>query len=304
MKKIIILLCLFLVSCNSNVRKYTSEEVAEYNLKTTNTSKASMKSVKQMSRDTIWTFQESYDRGLKWQTIDHHTFSSSFNEENSLFNNYKIVVIDYYLNKQSEIEQYFDIRYSYIDGYRVGMVFNKKYSSRSDLKEACEKLQSFKEYVTEENQQYADKELDYGFQIKFMKGNHTFFLTDSLAYEDADQENLTYALIYQDAESLLEYSNEEQNECVNDLSLIFMKDEDSDTWLKTSYYTEKGKDRIASTVLFDILQDLDLGDVKIEGTRDNYKVWINDEEYGRYEDVMIPFMVAEKITGIQFNIDE
>lgn len=303
LKYTLILSSLILCACQSGVTQYTSSYVSRYNLQTTNSSKANMISVKQMNKDTIWTFQESYERGLRWQTIDHHVMDSS-NETNTLENNYKIIVIDYYLSQDNEIEEYFDLKYSYIDGYRFGILFQKKYDSREQIKEACEKLQTFQNYVIENNQQYIDKELSYDFQLLLKNGNHTIYLADELDEESADLDNLKTGLLYQDSDILKEYSNTERNNIPDDLQKIYMRSDDNEEWMPSNYYTYQGVYSIASTVVFDILQNINHENVVVEGNRDSFNIKIDDEDYGNFEDTLISFLQAEKITGMQFDLKD
>ncbi len=303
LKYTMIIFSMILCGCQNGVTQYTSSAVADYNLQTTNSSKANMISVKQMNKDTIWTFQESYERGLRWQTIDHHVMESS-NETNTLENNYKTIVIDYYLSTNTEISDYFDIKYSYIDGYRFGILFQKKYDSREQIKEACEKLITFQNDVIENNQQYIDKELNYNFQLLLKNGNHVIYLDDSLDEEYADQANLKIGLIYQDADILKEYSNTERKNIPDDLQKISMRSNDREEWMPSNYYTYQGVYSIASTVIFDILQNIEHENVLVEGNRDSFTIQVNDEDYGNFEDTMISFVLAEKFTGMQFQLEE
>ncbi len=306
MKRFIcLMICLFLCSCQSKVTKYTSEEVEEYNLKTNYTSKANMKTVKQVNGDKIWIFQESYDRGLKWQLIDHPTMDpTSTYEINQLMNNYQVIVIDHYLSKRNDISEYFDVEYSYFDGYKFDIVFHKEYETRDDLKQACDTLQEFKDYVVEENRQYTDKDLEYEFHMTLNYKGHTFSIIDNFDYEEVDKCNLQYALIYQDTDLLKEYSNNERKEALDEVSKISIRTEDDEDWLQTNYYTYLNEKKISSTVLYDILQTLSLDELQIDGNRDQYSISINEEEIGSYQEEMISFEEAEKITGIQFNIDD
>ena len=295
--------CLVLCGCQSGVTQYTSSDVADYNLQTTNSSKANMISVKQMNKDTIWTFQESYERGLRWQTIDHHVMDSS-NETNTLENNYKTIVIDYYLSQDNEITDYFNIKYSYIDGYRFGILFQKKYDSRKTIQEACDKLQAFQNDVIENNQQYIDKELSYDFQMLLKNGNHTIYVSDALDADTADLDNFKIGLLYQDPDILKEYSNTEKNNIPDDLQKIYMRSDENEEWMPSNYYTYQGVYSIASTVVFDILQNINHENVVVEGNRDSFNIKIDDKDYGNFEDTMISFMQAEKITGIQFDLQD
>ncbi len=303
LKYTLIFSSLILCGCQSGVKQYTSSDVADYNLQTTNSSKANMISVKQMNKDTIWTFQESYERGLRWQTIDHHVIDDSSNETNTLENNYQTIVIDYYLSQDNTLSDYFHVKYSYIDGYRFGILFQKKYDSRETIKEACEKLQAFQNSVIENNQQYIDKELKYNFQLLLKRGNHTIYLTDDLDESEADQQNFKIGLLYQDTEILKEYSNSERNIIPSDLQKISMKSEDDNDWMPSNYYTYQGVYSIASTVVFDILQTIDHQNVQVEGNRDDYQITVDGEDYGNFKDTMISFIQAEKMTGMQFKIE-
>lgn len=103
---LILVLGLLLSSCQSKVIRYTSADVSDYNPADNKVIKSKDDQCEKVNKDTVWTFQESFDRGLQWQTIDHHTMdSASFYETNVLMNNYQTIVMDHYLSSYENYAQ-------------------------------------------------------------------------------------------------------------------------------------------------------------------------------------------------------
>lgn len=304
MKKgiLILVLGLLLSSCQSKVIRYTSADVSDYNLQTTKSSKAKMISVKKVNKDTVWTFQESFDRGLQWQTIDHHTMdSASFYETNVLMNNYQTIVMDHYLSSYEELCKFFNISYRFMDGYKSEIIFLKDFKNRDELKQGYTLLMDFQSGVIEENAQYSDKTLNYPLHVKFTNGKEVISISDVKNFEEIDTPHLLNSVIYQNYDALVDYSKQEIASCKNDLDQIYIRANDEDSWTALDVYTYAKQYQIASTVLYDILQEKNLEDITVEATRDSYTVSSKDTEYGHFEHCMIPFYIAQKITDMQFS---
>lgn len=308
MKKIVLVcltLCL-LTGCHKKIIKYTDEDVSQYNLKTTKSSKAKMVDVKKVNKDTIWTFQESYTRALQWQTIDHHyTDSTSHYEKNNLMTNYQTIVIDYYLNRNQDMQDTFSISYSFIDGFKNEIYFSSPYSSRENLKQLFDKLSEFQEAVSTENSNYSEKNIDYKMNARFSYKDIVQLSTNEFDdFETIDSKNLMYAYVYQDNDMLQEYTDDEIKTFLkdNENQIYVRENEDESTWYPTDYYTLDHTLAIASTVLYDMLQLNSIEGVTIDGERDNYTIVRDDSETRSFQDEMIPFIQAQEITGLQFNV--
>lgn len=307
-KKLICMLmcCFVLTSCASRITKYTSEDATQYNLMKTKTTKAKMIDVKTVNNDTIWTFQESYDRGLQWQTIDHHYFeSASMSETNTLTTNYTVVVLDYYLKQHPEITEAYKVSYTYIDGYKFAISFTKEFDSRQALQDYYDVLASFLDTVREENANYSDKSIDYQMSAQFINGRQTIHVSDFTDFEPIDTENLSYNIVYDLQDRLLDYTNTEIDTWKQQHTdtHIYVREEDGD-WQPTAYYTFEKSFTIASTVFYDYLQTLQLEDIEIVGDRDSYTVRKDSRTYGVYQNSMISFYEAQRICSRRFNIEK
>lgn len=298
-------LLLSLSSCQSNVVKYTSEDASEYSLEETKTSKAEMIGVKTVNKDTIWTFQESFDRGLKWQVFDRHVLdSTSVNETNFLSNNYTVIVLDYYLALNVQINELFDISYTYLDGYKSSIVFSSEYDSRDTLKTKYDQFITFMDYVKEENAKYSDKSVDYDVLLEFKNHDHYIYTSDDLTFSDLDNDNLNYACEYNVNDLLTDYTKDEidQWKQEHEDTRIYLRDTEDDTWLPSDFYAVEDHLGMSSTVLYDLLSIGEYKDITLEGTRDDFKVKTEKKEYGPYSYAVVPFIEAEQITNIRFQI--
>lgn len=298
-------LLLSLTSCQSKVIQYTSEDASEYSLQKTKTSKAKMISVKTVNKNTIWTFQEEYDRGLQWQVFDEHVYDSTSSEEsNHLSSNYTVMVLDYYLTTNLQIKEFFDIEYNYLDGFKSSITFNSEYDSRDTLKTKYEQFMTFMDYVKEQNAQYSDKSTDYEVIVTFVYKDHTLYTSDDLSFEELDQDNLAYAIEYNDSTLLKDYTSDEIKEWKekNSSNRIAMKEEDQ--WGLTDFYAIEDHLSISSCVLYDLLSVDGHPDITFEGTRDSYTIQYKDKTYGPFEDEAISFIKVKNMTGIQFQIQE
>ena len=262
--------------------------------------------VKKVGKDTVWTFQESYTRALQWQTIDHHfTDSTSNYEKNDLMTNYQTIVIDYYLNRNPAILDTFEISYTFIDGFKNGIFFSVNYDTREKLKALFQQLHDFQQYVSKENSNYSEKNITYKINARFSHGDTTLLATQDLDdFDTLDKKNLMYAYVYQDQQMLKEYTDEEIKEYLekNENQIYVQDDKNTDVWYPTDYYTLDHTLAIASTVLFDMLQTNPIEGITITGQRDDFTIQQNDAEPERFHDEMIPFIQAQKITGLHFNL--
>lgn len=308
MKKIVLVLLALslLTGCHRKIVKYTDEDVSQYNLKTTKSSKAKMIDVKKVNKDTIWTFQESYTRALQWQTIDHHYKDSTSNyEKNDLMTNYQTIVIDYYLNRNQDIQDTFSITYSFIDGFKNEIFFSSPYDSRENLKQLYDQLSEFQQAVSTENANYSEKNIDYKMNARFTYNDTVQLSTNDFDdFEAIDSKNLMYAYVYQDSDMLKEYTDDEVKAFLknNDNQIYVRDEEDENTWYPTDYYTLDHTLAIASTALYDMLQVNPVEGLKIDGERDNYTIEKDDSQTRYFQHEMIPFIKAQEITGLQFNV--
>ena len=159
----------------------------------------------------------------------------------------------------------------------------------------------FQSGVIEENAQYSDKTLNYPLHVKFTNGKEVISISDVKNFEEIDTPHLLNSVIYQNYDALVDYSKQEIASCKNDLDQIYIRANDEDSWTALDVYTYAKQYQIASTVLYDILQEKNLEDITVEGTRDSYTVSSKDTEYGHFEHCMIPFYIAQKITDMQFS---
>lgn len=311
MKFIKVFVCILIfstmTSCQSKVTKYTSEDATEYGLQVTKTSKATMIGIKTVNDDTVWTFEEPFDRGLKYQIFSVYSYdSTSTIEANTLTNNYTAMVFDYYLAQNDDIKDDFSISYEYLDGYKRSIYFTSEYEGREELKTKYDTFMTFMNYVKEENEKYSDKSVNYDVYVHLLHKNYDIWMFDESEFEELDEEHLSYAIIYNDYEALNEYSKEEINiwKENNTAYQICVRANEEDTWGTTEFYADDYHLSIASPVLYDLLS-IDRNDtIQIEGDRRNYTITIQDEVYGPYQEEMIPFMTAQSLTGMQFQIKE
>lgn len=304
---IIVVSCLFLCSCSSRITKYTSEDASQYNLMHTKTTKAKMVDVKTVNQDTIWTFEESYDRGLRWQIIDHHYYTSfSMYETNTLTTNYTVVVLDYYLDLYPSIKDTFKVSYTYIDGYKSSILFTCEFEDRNTLEINYTLLKDFLDTVTRENAQYADKSIDYQMQAQFIHNRQTISISDFTDFSDVDSQNLQYNIVFDEQEGLSQYTQDEINawKQTHQETLIYVRNDTDEEWQPTQYYTNDLSFSIASTVFYDYLQQLQVDNIEIVGDRNSYTVRANNRTYGVYQNSMISFYEAQRISSMQFNIEK
>lgn len=62
-------------------------------------------------------------------------------------------------------------------------------------------------------------------------------------------------MIYQNYDALVDYSKQEIASCRQDLDQIYIRANDEDSWTALDVYTYQKQYQIASTVLYDILQE-------------------------------------------------
>lgn len=299
------ILCISLTSCQSKVIQYTSEDASAYSLEKTKTTQAKMISVKTVNKDTIWTFQESFDRGLQWQVFDRHIMdSTSLYESNYLYNNYTVIVLDYYLTTNLQIKEFFDITYTYYDGYKSNIVFTSEYDSRESLKTKFNQFTTFMDYVKEQNTQYSDKDVDYDVIVQFYNHNYYIISTDDEDFTDVDADNMNYAFEYNLSELTKDYTDDEAElwQVGHQDSKIYVRENNSDKWGQTEFYSIEDHLSIASTVLYDILNENEYKGITLEGSRDNFTVKKDKKEYGPYSYEPITFLEAQKLTGMQYQI--
>lgn len=304
---VIVVSCLFLCSCSSRITKYTSEDASQYNLVHTKTTKAKMVDVKTVNQDTIWTFEESYDRGLRWQIIDHHYYTSfSMYKTNTLTTNYTVVVLDYYLDLYPSIKDTFKVSYTYIDGYKSSILFTCEFADRKTLENNYTLLKEFLDTVTRENAQYADKSIDYQLQAQFIHNRQTISVSDFTDFSDVDTQNLQYNIVYDEQDGLSQYTQDEINawKQTHQETLIYVRNDTDAQWQPTQYYTNDLSFSIASTVFYDYLQQLQVDNIEIIGDRNSYTVRANNRTYGIYQNSMISFYEAQRISSVQFNIEK
>lgn len=300
-KIIIILVCLFLSGCQSRVVKYTSEDVTEYALQKAKTTQAEMIGVKQKNGDTIWTFQESYDRGLAWQTIDHHYYLDSLSEieRNELVNNYDLRVIAYFFQEYPDFKGSESISYTYLDTYPYTVIYHDSFSTRDSLKQCYDTLFAFLDYVKKENASYSDKSKEYEVQADLVSQNeHFVFHTSDVQYDEIEQNYLSYLILYHEDDALSDFTEEEISECrdTKQLKLIYFRKEEDDPWEATEYYCKNGELKISSCAFYDLLETME--DIQIEGDRDSFTITQEEEEYGPFEREMLSFYDVQNMTGI------
>ena len=174
-----------------------------------------------------------------------------------------------------------------------------------DLKQLFDKLSEFQEAVSTENSNYSEKNIDYKMNARFSYKDIVQLSTNEFDdFETIDSKNLMYAYVYQDNDMLQEYTDDEIKTFLkdNENQIYVRENEDESTWYPTDYYTLDHTLAIASTVLYDMLQLNSIEGVTIDGERDNYTIVRDDSETRSFQDEMIPFIQAQEITGLQFNV--
>lgn len=302
---IMIILILAVSGCQSKVVKYTSEDAEQYALQKAKTTQANLISVKQKNGDTIWTFQESYDRALTWQTIDHHYMDSqSINESNELVTNYDLRVIAYYFQKYPDFTNDVSISYTYLDTYPLTVIYHDTFTNRESLKQSYDALFSFLAYVKEENASYSDKSKEYEVQADFQDQNeHFVFDTLNISCDTLEERYLSYIMIYHDTDSMQEFTDAEIQTFKDSAQSIYMKIQEEDPWMETEYYSAEKEMKIASTALYDLIQENEEFNIQIEGERDAFTILKKEETYGPFEREMISFYDVQQMTGIYLTND-
>ena len=74
-------------------------------------------------------------------------------------------------------------------------------------------------------------------------------------FEEIDTPHLLNSVIYQNYDALVDYSKQEIASCRQDLDQIYIRANDEDSWTALDVYTYQKQYQIASTVLYDILQE-------------------------------------------------
>lgn len=299
----VIVSCVLISGCQSKVVVYTSEDAMDYALEKANTTQAKLIGVKQKDGDTIWTFQESYDRALTWQTIDHHyTDSFSINEVNELVSNYDTKVIAYYFAMYaSDFAGEVSLSYTYLDSFPFSAIIEIPFETREDLQQGYEDVVRFLEQIENENLNYTDQKKEFDVQADFIRDEHVFhFNSASDSYAQLEEAYLRDAIIYQDTQALSEFEEDAILEYEKSLdSRIYLKNEESDEWQETDYFTFDHELKISSAAFYDLLQELNVEDITINGERSSYTITNKETEYGPYEEDMISFYEVERITGLQ-----